>query len=107
MARPKNIDVFTDAFYITWDDEHESIYPCRSLRGLCACAECVSEGTGQRLVSESMVPENVHADKVESVGNYAIQVFWSDGHSTGIFPYERLRQLCDCKECQARFGPPR
>ncbi len=94
MPKPTQIDVHPEAFYITWDDGHRCTYPSRYLRGRCGCASCVSETTGQRLVNEEMVAEDVHALAVSAVGNYAIQINWSDGHSTGIYPYERLRLLC-------------
>jgi DUF971 family protein len=35
----------------------------------------------------------VHPLKIEPVGRYAIQIDWSDGHSTGIYPFRRLREL--------------
>ena len=38
---------------------------------------------------------------VEPVGNYAIRINWSDGHSTGIYSWEHLRQICPCPECRA------
>ena len=100
MARPTKIDVHPEGFYITWDDAHESTYPSRYLRFMCSCASCVSERTGERLLKEAMVPEDVHAVRVASVGNYAIQIFWSDGHDTGIYPFERLRQICACDACR-------
>jgi DUF971 family protein len=33
------------------------------------------------------------------VGHYAVQITWKDGHSTGIYTWENLRELCECKEC--------
>jgi DUF971 family protein len=33
------------------------------------------------------------------VGRYAIQFHWSDGHSTGIYTFEHLRELCTCPIC--------
>jgi DUF971 family protein len=36
---------------------------------------------------------------VETIGNYAIQPNWADGHSYGIWTYERLRGFCpDCRD---------
>ena len=35
---------------------------------------------------------------LDAVGNYAIQPFWKDGHSYGIYNWEYLRQLCPCGE---------
>ena len=100
MATPRNIDVHPEGFYITWDDGHQSVYPSRYLRAQCGCAQCVSEWTGQRLIFEDMVPEDIRAVSVQPVGNYAIQIVWTDGHTTGIYPFERLRTICPCEEDQ-------
>ena len=37
---------------------------------------------------------------VEPVGNYAIRINWSDGHNTGIYSYDHLREICPCAECK-------
>ena len=29
------------------------------------------------------------------MGRYAIGIDWSDGHNSGIYPFERLRELAD------------
>jgi DUF971 family protein len=29
------------------------------------------------------------------VGGYALQLFWADGHSTGIFTFDYLRRLAN------------
>jgi DUF971 family protein len=39
------------------------------------------------------VPEDVHPLKIQPVGRYAIQIDWSDGHSTGIYSFRQLRAL--------------
>ena len=41
------------------------------------------------------VPADVRPQKIEAVGRYALQIEWSDGHNTGIYPYDRLRALAD------------
>jgi DUF971 family protein len=41
---------------------------------------------------------------VEPVGNYAIRINWSDGHSSGIYSHEHFRKICPCAECQAAKG---
>jgi DUF971 family protein len=40
--------------------------------------------------------------RAELVGRYALQVFWNDGHSSGIYAFDHLRDLCPCAECAAR-----
>jgi DUF971 family protein len=46
-----------------------------------------------------MVPEDVYPTAIEYVGRYALQFFWSDGHSTGFFPFDMLRRICPCDAC--------
>ena len=38
---------------------------------------------------------------IEPVGRYALRPVWRDGHDTGLFTYEYLRELCPCPECAA------
>lgn len=78
---------------ITWGDGRESRYEVRALRLACACASCVDEWSGAERLDPASVPEDVHPLRIEPVGRYAIQVYWSDGHDTGIYPYRRLREL--------------
>jgi DUF971 family protein len=53
----------------------------------------VDEWTGQGRLDPDSVPADVHPLKVEKVGRYAIQIRWSDGHESGIYPFRRLRDL--------------
>jgi len=39
-------------------------------------------------------------DAVEPVGRYALQFKWNDGHSSGIYSFEHLRNICPCEQCQ-------
>ncbi len=84
---------------ITWSDGHESRYGVRELRLACACAQCIDEWSGAGRLDPASVPEDVHPQRIQSVGRYAIQIEWSDGHSSGIYPFERLRDLCGCAAC--------
>ncbi len=71
----------------------------------CPCAACVDELTGRRILTEEMVDEGVYPTAIEYVGRYALQFFWSDGHSTGFYPYDFLRNLCSCPVCTADHNP--
>ena len=86
---------------IVWEDGHESYYPGHMLRCACACAECVDEMSGRKVLQDDRVPSDVRALAVHGVGNYAIGIRWSDGHDTGIYTFERLRELCPCDSCRA------
>ncbi len=85
-----------DALRIKWQDGHESLYPVRLLRLACRCARCVEEFTGRALLSSDNVPEDVKPLRIAPVGRYAIQFSWSDGHDSGIYTFEHLRDLCPC-----------
>jgi DUF971 family protein len=55
--------------------------------------------TGRRLLDPETVPDDVVARKLQLVGNYAMRVEWSDGHGTGIYTWEFLREICPCEQC--------
>ncbi len=99
--KPEEIAPTEDAsaLRIRWRDGHTSEYAPRSLRILCPCAGCVDEMTGERILDESRVAVDVHPLSIEYVGRYALQFQWSDGHHTGIYPFDYLRKLCDCHDC--------
>lgn len=78
---------------ITWADGAESSLDVRELRLACGCAVCVDEWSGENRLDPTSVPEDVHPVNIQSVGRYAIQITWSDGHDSGIYPFERLREL--------------
>ena len=78
---------------IDWADGRESRYDVRELRLACGCASCVDEWSGAGRLDPTTVPDDVHPTKIEPVGRYAVQIDWSDGHTTGIYPFRRLRAL--------------
>ena len=39
-------------------------------------------------------------ERAELVGRYALQIYWNDGHSTGIYSFDYLRNLCSCPQCE-------
>ncbi len=63
------------------------------LRGLCPCANCVNEFTGERTFFPEDASEDIRPDKMELVGNYAVKVYWSDGHSSGLYTWKYLRSI--------------
>jgi ATP-binding protein involved in chromosome partitioning len=87
---------------IDWADGAASALDVRELRLACGCAQCVDEWTGAERLDESAVPLDVHPLKISGVGRYAIQIEWSDGHASGIYPFRRLRQLGDEAATRAR-----
>lgn len=92
------------ALRIRWRDGHTSEFSPRYLRIQCRCAGCVDEMTGRPILRPENVPEDVHPLAIHYVGKYALQVDWSDGHNTGIFPFEFLRAICPCADCEEKQG---
>ncbi len=78
---------------IVWQDHVESVYTPRALRIACPCAGCVDEMTGRPLLDPARVPDGVYPRAIHYVGRYALRFDWSDGHTTGIYPFDYLRQL--------------
>jgi len=80
---------------ITWADERTCDYEAVTLRRACPCAQCVNEWTGQRTLKPEAVSEEVEIKDLTIVGRYALNFRWSDGHETGIYSFQYLRDLCD------------
>ena len=100
-ARPRNITPFPNGeIGVAWSDGHESYFGGHFLRCACGCAKCVDEVTGVRTLREDRVPVDVRATEIHPVGNYGISILWSDGHDTGIYTFEKLRELCPCVACR-------
>jgi DUF971 family protein len=77
--------------HVTWADGHRPVVLANlTLRERCPCAQCVDETTGRRILDPRRIPRDIRADAIRLVGRYAIQVNWSDRHSTGIYPFSRL-----------------
>lgn len=88
--RPK--DIFYDGkVHIIFYDGAHCVYNYWELRTACTCADCVDEITGQKILDDSSVPETIHPKDSEYVGNYGLQIHWSDGHNTGIYNFRNLR----------------
>jgi DUF971 family protein len=55
--------------------------------------------TGRPILDPARVPEDVYPLEIRYVGRYALHFAWSDGHATGIYPFELLRSICPCGAC--------
>ena len=94
---------------IDWVDGHKSAWGFAWLRNACPCATCVEERQkegrkpGQaKAKATAVLPMYTPPAKpasAQAVGRYALQFNWQDGHSGGIYSWEYLRRVCQCREC--------
>ena len=100
MKIPHAITRQDDGLTIEWDENgHVGFYPARALRLACPCAACVEEMSGRPLLDPATVPADIRPLSIALMGAYGIKIQWSDGHSTGIYTFERLLRGCPCARC--------
>ena len=73
------------------DGEHYSL-SCEYLRVYSPSAEVRGHGAGQETLQTGK--RLVTIERIETVGNYALQFHFSDGHDSGIYSWEYLHELC-------------
>jgi len=79
-------------FTIEWSDGQLNDYSLSTLQQHCPCANCTDEQTGKRRAGIKNI-ENVRAQRIVSVGRYALRVYFTSGCSAGIFSFDMLRNL--------------
>jgi len=83
----------TRTMSILWQDGQQNDLDVRDVRLGCRCALCVEEMSGRKLLDPANIRPDVAPRMIHSVGNYAITINWNDGHSTGIYSFELLRNI--------------
>jgi DUF971 family protein len=90
----------TNQLRIEWSDQQKRLYTARELRDQCPCATC-RETHGPRepqppvllpIITEAQA-QPLGIARMRPVGNYAYSVEFTDGHNTGIYTLELLREL--------------
>lgn len=95
--KPTSIKVEKEDITIFWKNSQESRIALKYLREECPCAGC----KGETILLHSYRPPKLpiaHPDmytvkNLKMVGEYAIQIWWKDGHDTGIYTWEYLKKL--------------
>ena len=96
--RPTEIKRLSHSLAIQWKDGHSSEFSYRLLRERCPCARCNAKKQQKdpfRMLPTDDYWEKLHLVGIQPVGRYAIQLQWSDGHKTGIYTYDFLRELSE------------
>lgn len=98
MLEPRQIIEENDAeISVTWSDDVVTNYRASQLRRSCPCAGCVNEWTGEKMLDEKNIPDDLSFDHITVVGRYALNFHFSDGHDTGIFSFNFLRNLSETR----------
>ncbi len=86
------------AIEILWSDGRTAIYPPRLLRDACPCATCRDKRAAP--VATTLLPVLTPHEALPlavvgmtPVGQYAYSIEFSDGHSSGIYTLDYLREL--------------
>lgn len=96
---PRSLKGDAGALSIEWSDGRVDRIPWANLRKQCPCATCRverAEPPRPPALFNILKPEEaapLRATAMHPIGNYAYQIDFSDGHKTGIFSLELLRQL--------------
>lgn len=78
---------------IVWSDNSEKTYNAPALRRACPCASCIDEWTGAKRLQEESVSDDLTIKNTAVVGRYALNFRFSDGHETGIYSFQYLKDL--------------
>ena len=76
---------------IVFDDNTECMLSTEFLRVHSPSAEVQGHSPEQAVLQVGK--EDVSIDKIEPVGHYAVKIYFSDGHDTGLYSWEYLHML--------------
>lgn len=103
--KPVKLKIDKEYLKIIWSDRREDEISLRILRDECPCAGC----KGETILWKKFEPLEEHDKDADgryniaamtTIGGYAVQVAWKDGHDTGIYSWEYLRNLSGNGESQ-------
>jgi DUF971 family protein len=98
-----NADRTAGRLTIDWADGHHTEFAADDLRLLCPCAFCQGEAGRPGWLDTKPTLTSIQTQLVDMklIGAYALAPTWADGHDTGYYTFESLRENCPCSECTA------
>lgn len=85
--------ISADELGLLWGDDSQKTISVRNLRLACPCAACIDEWTGKPLLNPASVPDDISLKEVKTVGRYALNPVFSDGHKSGLYHFDRLKAM--------------
>lgn len=92
----ENVCLIGEELAVRVNDGREMYIPLPMLRRSCPCARCQGEPDALGRVLKPLVDYGVGAfelKRFEQVGGYALQLYWVDSHSSGIYSIDYLQKL--------------
>ncbi len=83
---------------VSFDDGQSFALPAELLRVLSPSAEVQGHSEAQRVTVAGK--KKVGIVRLEPVGNYAVRIVFDDGHDTGLYVWEYLRELGENQEAR-------
>jgi len=100
MAEPWPIELRLDkdkrVLTVSYEDGQSFALPAELLRVFSPSAEVQGHSPDQRVTVAGK--KNVGIARIEPVGNYAVRIVFTDGHDTGLYVWEYLRELSEQKD---------
>jgi DUF971 family protein len=98
-VKPVDIQQIGAELAIKWDDGAESFIALEKLRRCCPCAGCQGEtdimGNVYKNPERALPPAAFTLNRLATVGGYALQPVWGDGHSSGLYSFDYLRRVAE------------
>ena len=105
VDEPTGIELTDDGFLsVVWSEGPVMRFAPYDLRIKCACAQCIDEDTGKKILDAARVPLDIKINSFKPVGRYGLSVTFSDGHNTGIYTYDHLREIGGTKPAADSFS---
>ena len=97
--QPVDIQQIGQEVAIKWEDGSESFIALEKLRRACPCAGCRGEvdimGQLHKGPDQPLTQAAFQLRALNRIGTYAIQPIWADGHATGLYSFDYLRQVAE------------
>lgn len=78
---------------VTFNTQDFILVTLHSLRQSCHCHECLNLKTRQGSFNWYDIPLDIHAKDIKQIGQYGIQILFSDNHLSSTFAFEKIREL--------------
>lgn len=112
VSRPRHLDLKKDrGLTVTWENGQTSFYPIIYLRKMSPSADARALREEMARNPLTVLPagligtsQPLTATGVEMIGNYAIRIIFSDGHDTGIYSWDYLREIDQTPQAESRPG---